>query len=927
MSSGPVATASVKIVPDLTGFQALLQSEVNKAVSNVQRQMKPLVASVTTASNAAAGTAAAGVRSSAGASAGKAAGGVNALTKESQALRGTLIGLSHITPVTVFGLGLYGTAALAAGLAVKSAIASTADFEHQLNVLQATTGATAEEMTAISAEAKKLGADLTLPATSAGDAARAMTELAKAGLTIQETLKGARGVLQLAAAAQIDVGTAAEFVATELNAFGLSGDKAVHVADLLAGASIAAQGDIRDFGTAFQQVSAVAHGANVSLETTTGLLTELARAGLRGADAGTSIRTFLLRLTPTTKQAAEYQKALNIRLDDTKTIGEQLPKLIGQYQRALEGVSPVLRQQALTQIFGQDAIRAATILINGGTEALNKNTRAANQQGAASRLAEANAKGLSGAFNGLRSNADTLGITVGNVVSGPLTGFVKGLSSIVSGADKAAGALGRFNKKSDEFFNFKIPGTGETGTSFSDKAVKTIVTPFEFWRVAFKTIDDTVIAAIQQGRQTAQHEKELADLIKNGGIFGVAALDPTHPDRVTEPGEGSTRPSAAQAAADAAVSKNAAATEARIRAIQADKNKRKVKTADITPSRDLQIAQLNAQLTDSLQDDLTADKAIENYFRKRLKLAIKGTLRYKEILAALTQAHAATKSVQDQINSDSKQAQQDQQTAIDDAVSLQRTRLENAAELANHQGEAERKLIAFYLAESKDLRLEESARLSYAAAYNSERKQQQAMVVAQAKAEIDLRNSRLDLAIQRAGLTPGIGDDRRAINAKIRRLQQDIKDIQKLKNLTIEQKQQIVDLQSAILSLQAQAKNLNDAQQGFSLQDLFKEAAGQFATFGSNISARNGVLSGQDERAAFSKSVLNSRDRSASLAGQQLNAQEKTNSILEQILAKIGHTGGGGVGGSPALAGKGKKGNLLAIYGTEIAAAYNYGVN
>ena len=228
---------------------------------------------------------------------------------ESNALRGALIGLSRVTPVTVFGLGLAGTAGIAAGLAFKAAISETADFDHQLSIFQVTTGATAKQMKAVEAEAKQLGADLTLPGVTAGDAATSMTELAKAGLSVSQSLKAARGVLQLATAAQIGVGQAADYVATELNAFNLSGDQAVHIADLLAGASIAAQGSIVDFGTAFQQVSAVAHNADLTVEQTTGALTELAKAGLRGADGGTSLRTTLLRLTPTTKQAAEFQAA------------------------------------------------------------------------------------------------------------------------------------------------------------------------------------------------------------------------------------------------------------------------------------------------------------------------------------------------------------------------------------------------------------------------------------------------------------------------------------------------------------------------------------------------------------------------------------------------------------------------------------------
>ena len=376
------------------------------------------------------------------------AGMISAST-EGNILRGSIVGISRVTPVAVFGLGVAGSAAIAAGLAMKSAVASTAAFEHQLNVFQATSSATSDEMQQIRDQAKALGADLSLPSTSAGDAARAMTELSKAGLSVKETLAGARGVLQLAAAAQIDVGTSAEFVATQLNAFGLSGSKATHIADLLAGASIAAQGEISDFAAAMQQTSAVAFQVGLNVEQTTGALTELAKAGLKGADGGTSLRTTLLRLAPTTKQAAQYMEALGIQIDKTRTIGQQLPELLDQYQRALTALNPVQQQQALTQIAGQDAIRALSILVRGGSSALRDNTTAANQNGAANRLAQANAKGLSGAFNGLKSNLDTLGITLGSFVDGPLTGLTLGLAGVVGQANSLIEAFGGL-KRSEE---------------------------------------------------------------------------------------------------------------------------------------------------------------------------------------------------------------------------------------------------------------------------------------------------------------------------------------------------------------------------------------------------------------------------------------------------------------------------------------------
>lgn len=618
MSVGPVATAFVRVVPDATGFRAELEKAVRKAVAEVERSGAATVrATVTASASAAAGTTAGSATSVAASNAARrATTNVRALANESNAARGALIGLSRITPVTVFGLGLYGSAAIVAGTAIKRAISSTADFEHQLNLLQATTQATNEDMKALHDEALALGADLELPSTSAGDAAKAMTELAKAGLSVQDVMSGTRGVLELAAAAQIDVGSAANYVATALNAFGLSGTQATHVADLLAGASIAAQGNIEDFGLGMQQVSAVSKQVGLDLEGTTGALTELARAGLRGSDGGTSLRTTLLRLAPTTKQATQYMEALGIKIDSTRAIGKQLPELIDQYRASLEALNPVQRQQALAQIFGQDAIRAASILIRGGSEALDENTRAANQNGAAQRLAAANAKGLSGAYNGLKSNLDTLGITLGEVAKGPLTEFVQGLSALAGQATDAANAVIGLGQSI-----LDLPGPRKG--SFPDKLEKGFL----------KFLGSPL-------------------LLLGGDPDGVAATDPA---QTRKGGRGGEAPNAAKTIE--AIQRTAAEKEKIRKAIAAlIESGKKPLPGDKTAPNNLIVNQLNAQLSDSLSAELKADRAIEIYFQKRLELAKKGTGRYTIILTALQQAHSAAESVQAQIDSEAKAA-------------------------------------------------------------------------------------------------------------------------------------------------------------------------------------------------------------------------------------------------------------------------------
>lgn len=921
MSTGPIATASVKIVPDLSGFQALLQAEVNKAVKAIK---VPVIKAQVSAAGVAGSTAA---RNAAGGSAGgtisKATKDIEGTTKASNALRGSLIGLSRVTPVTIFGLGLYGTAAAGAGLAIKSAISATADFEKQLNTLQAVTRISDQELEAVRSTALALGGDVTLAAISASDAAVALTELAKAGLSIKDSLDAARGVLELAGAAEISAGEAARFVATELNAFGLAGDQALRVVDLLASASIAAQGEIRDFGNAFQQVGAVAAQAGLSVEQTTAALTLLAKAGITSADAGTSLRTFLLRLIPTTKQASQFVRALGVTLDESKTEGEQLSSVIEQYRAALLLLNPVQRTNVLNQIFGQDAIRAGSVLLTQNVDALRRQIDELDNAGVAAELNAAKAKGLSGAWAGLQSNLQTLGIQLGSVVDGPLEGFVRSISDTIIKSQRLAGRVKDLGEAISQLrpvkveIDFilavtdKIPDPVKKGIKelalFSNPITRT---------VAFIDLIDGLTGGGPDKAGAAP------DISRPGGVnklddkFGLGSLL-KGVTRAREDEFDRTFGAAARANKD-----SQKALRKKIQKLIDEQAGGSIDSPNIVAPRGLRNAQLEAQLNDNLQAELAADKAIENSFKKRLEKAKGRPVLYNAILQALVQAHAATQSVLSQIASQNAQAQQERQQAITDAISLRRTRLENAAELANNQGEAERKLIAFYLAESKDLRLEASARLAYEAAYNQEIKAQQQAIVAQAKAEIDLRNSRLDLAIQRADLTPGLGDNRRAINAKIKRLQQDLKDLDRIKNLTLEQQQKVVDLKSAIVALQLQLKNLSGQDGGFSINDLFKEAVNNFTTFGSNIASRSGVLSPQDARGQVSKGILGNL---GSINSQQLTVAQQQLATLLVISEKIG--GGGGKNGAPAVAGKGKRGNLLDIYGAEIAAAYNYGAN
>lgn len=369
-------------------------------------------------------------------------------------LDSALLGLrTAVGGAAVIGLGALSLAAIAAGKALRSMIDITAQFEQELATFGAITGATADEIERVSERARELGADVSLPAVSASDAAVAMTELAKAGLDVEEAMAGAEGVLQLATAAQISQADAAQIAANALNSFGLAGDQAVRVADVLANAANAAQGSISDFAIGMRQVSAVARQVGLSLEDATALLSLFAKNGLSGSDAGTSLRVALIRLTAPTKKAADEIDRLGLKIRDAQ--GNFRPDVFAQFGEATESLGPAARDAAAALIFGQDAIRALSIGAREGSEGLRLMQFEIDQQGTAAELARARTEGLAGSFGNLQNQASTAGLSLGQQLSPALQEIVDVSAFVVSGINEIATSLGKLAKRIDE-----LPGEG-----------------------------------------------------------------------------------------------------------------------------------------------------------------------------------------------------------------------------------------------------------------------------------------------------------------------------------------------------------------------------------------------------------------------------------------------------------------------------------
>lgn len=342
------------------------------------------------------------------------------------------------------GLAIAGGTAIAA-IGFKQVIDLGRTYEQNLNTLQAVSGATADQMARVGQTATALGSDLSLPATSAADAAAAMTELAKGGLSVDQAMTAAKGTLQLAAAAQIDAASAATIQASALNAFGLSADHAGQVADILANTANASAVEITDMAQSLQAGGATAASFGVSIQDTATALGIFGNAGIKGSDAGTLLKSMLLGLVNQSKPAQAALKQLGVDAFDAQGKFVGLPVVFEQLNAAAKRMTPEQYAAATSIAFGSDAARAAAIAAGTSAAEWDKMSAAVGRSGGAADVASAKTKGLSGAIEGFKSQLETVALSIYGKISPALTDFVKqgaeGIPKLAQGAQDLVGKL------------------------------------------------------------------------------------------------------------------------------------------------------------------------------------------------------------------------------------------------------------------------------------------------------------------------------------------------------------------------------------------------------------------------------------------------------------------------------------------------------
>lgn len=303
-------------------------------------------------------------------------------------------------------------AAVSAGILAggTAAVKVGSEFETAMSRVSAISDATGKELEALKDQAVELGAET---AFSAKEAAEGMENLASAGFTVNEITKAMPGMLDLAASSGENLSTASDIAASTLRGFGLAASEASHVADVLAKNAADTNAAVADTGEAMKYIAPLAKSAGISFEETAAAIGIMADNGIKGGQAGTTLRAALSRLSKPTDDMKEVMKNLNLEFYDSEGKMKSLSEQCKMLKSATIDMTDEQRNQAIITLYGQEALSGMLALMNseeGRLESLTKSYQSCDN--AAAEMATTMQDNLKSKVEELGGSLETLGITI-----------------------------------------------------------------------------------------------------------------------------------------------------------------------------------------------------------------------------------------------------------------------------------------------------------------------------------------------------------------------------------------------------------------------------------------------------------------------------------------------------------------------------------
>lgn len=335
----------------------------------------------------------------------------------------TNVGSKLTTTLTLPIVGL-------AGAAVKTA----ADFEASMSNVKAITGATGDDFEKLTQLAQDLGKTT---AWSASEVAEAMQYTGMAGWSAQENIDGLAGVLNLASATGTELATTSDILTDAISAFGDTAADAARYADVMTAASTNANVNVELLGESYKYVGSLAGTMGYEIDQVTTALAAMGNQGIKGSQAGTSLKNAISNLAAPTDAMQKAMDQLGISIVNNDGTMKSFEDVIHTLQDSFAGLTQDQQAAYAKTLFGKNAMAGMLAVINTSTDDYNKLADAiSNSGGAAEDAANTQLDNLQGQLTLLKSAVEGIAISFGNKMLPYLkkaAEFAQGLADKING--------------------------------------------------------------------------------------------------------------------------------------------------------------------------------------------------------------------------------------------------------------------------------------------------------------------------------------------------------------------------------------------------------------------------------------------------------------------------------------------------------------
>lgn len=320
-------------------------------------------------------------------------------------------------------------------LGLTDTINTQKDFEAAMSQVQAVSGADSDELDQLTKKAEEMGATTKFTAT---DSAEAFNYMAMAGWKTEDMLDGISGIMQLAAAANEDLGTTSDIVTDALTAFGLKASDAGMFSDVLAAASSNANTNVSMMGETFKFAASMAGSLGYSVQDVALMTGLMANSGIKASMAGTALNSIMTRLSTNTHHARDTLEELGIKFFDAQGNARPLVDVMEELRDATANMNDEQKTSVANAIAGTNSQKGLLAILNASETDYNKLANAIdNAAGASERMADTQLDNLSGSITLLQSAVDGVKISFGSRLNHYVRDVADGLTTAMPDVEAA----------------------------------------------------------------------------------------------------------------------------------------------------------------------------------------------------------------------------------------------------------------------------------------------------------------------------------------------------------------------------------------------------------------------------------------------------------------------------------------------------------